>query len=141
MPHGRPKCRSGHKTVTCSGLTMYCTSRVRLGAQHNATLTTAEHSSTHAAVPHSRQQSPARHTTQRHTHDTAEAAVLRPYLIKRCGSLSGVQCLLGINGCYTVWHPQRAEYRVPRIGRGRTGPAYHHPSYLLGEFLFLSFNV
>lgn len=35
---------------------MYCTSRVRLGTQHNATLTT--------------QQSPAPHTPQRHTHDS-----------------------------------------------------------------------
>ena len=197
-----PKRRSGPKTVTCSGLTMYCASRVRLGAQHNATLTTqqsltqhttqrythdtAEPSSAHAAAPHSRhsrarlrtrrsatlttqqrpaphtpqrhthnsrarlgtrcsatlttQQSLTRHTTQRHTHDTAEASVLRPYLIRGAGPYPGCSVYLVLMA--VIWCGiLSGQNRVPRISRGRTGPAYHHPGYLLGEFLFLSFNV
>lgn len=101
-------------------------SRARLHTHRSATLTTAQ-PAPHAAAPHSQQQSLARHTTRRCTHDAAEAAILRPCLVKRCGSLSRVQCLLGIKGCYTAWHPQWAEYRVPGISRGRAGPAYHHP--------------
>ena len=118
-------------------------SRARLCTHRSATHNTTEPGSTHAAAPHSQQQSPAPNTPQRHTHNTAETSLahsttlhsrhswgssLRPYLIKRCRSLPRVQCLLGINGCYMVWHPQREEYRILGIrSGGRTGPAYHHP--------------
>ena len=127
MPHGRTEMQEWAQDCARLWSCMYCTSRA--GSAHS----TAPHSQHCRDQLHTRsatlttQQSLARHTTRRCTHDAAEAAILRPCLVKRCGSLSRVQCLLGIKGCYTAWHPQWAEYRVPGISRGRAGPAYHHP--------------
>lgn len=121
-----PKCRSGHKTVGCSGPTMYCTSRARLGTQHNAALTTAEAGSAHPATPQSQnsrarlrthrsatlttQQRSAPHTPQCHTHNSREelctrrSATLTTQLRQQFETIPHKEVQVPIQGAVSTWY-------------------------------------
>ena len=71
MSHGRTKMQKW--VQDCEMLCSYHVLNQQSPAQHTAqshTHNTAEPDSAHAAVPHSQQQSPAPHTPQRHTHNS-----------------------------------------------------------------------